>query len=182
LHTVPLEELIRAALTRAATITRRHHVRITLEPNLPSLAVDPAAIVEVLYILLDNGSKYAPEGTDIHLVASRQDEHFVRVAVIDEGPGIPPPLRERVFDKFFRIQGREPIDPSRVGVGLGLPIARRLVEAQSGRIWIESNPSSKGGTAVMMTLPLNAEVPASDVIEESRTWRPAPQTDHASSS
>ena len=62
----------------------------------------------------------------------------MRVVVADEGPGIPPELREQVFEKFFRIPGREPVDPRRTGIGLGLPIARRLVESQAGRIWIET--------------------------------------------
>jgi signal transduction histidine kinase len=80
----------------------------------------------------------------------------VAIEVADEGPGIPPALRERVFDKFFRIPGREPADPNRAGIGLGLSIARRLVEAQAGRMWIQAAPTR--GTAVIMTLPSAAAV------------------------
>jgi signal transduction histidine kinase len=76
----------------------------------------------------------------------------VRVTIRDEGPGVPPELRERVFENFFRVPAREPSDPRRVGVGLGLPIARRLVEAQGGRIVIEA-PSSGRGTLVALMLP-----------------------------
>ena len=76
----------------------------------------------------------------------------LRIQVGDEGPGVAPALRERVFEKFYRVPGREPADPKRAGIGLGLSIARRLVEAQGGRMWIEAARPS-GGTAVMMTLP-----------------------------
>jgi signal transduction histidine kinase len=82
--------------------------------------------------------------------------------VNDEGPGIPVSLREQVFEKFFRIPGRDPIDSRRArGIGLGLPIARRLVEAQAGRIWIES-PQSGRGTTFVLTLPLSVEIALPD--------------------
>jgi signal transduction histidine kinase len=77
--------------------------------------------------------------------------------VSDEGPGIPPALRERVFEKFFRVPGRDSHDRRRTGIGLGLPIARRLVEAQAGRIWIEEAEHGTG-TAVVMTLPAQFDV------------------------
>jgi len=94
----------------------------------------------------------------ISLRAAVDGDRHVRIAVEDEGPGIAPQLRDRVFEKFFRVPGRTPKDPRRGGVGLGLPIARRLVEAQSGRIWIET-PASGVGTAVVIMLPIAAEMP-----------------------
>ena len=106
------------------------------------MSVDAASITEVIYILLDNASKYAPAGTTITVRAAREDERHVRITVSDEGPGIPEALRERVFEKFFRVPARESHDPNRGGVGLGLPIARRLIETQGGRIWIET-PASR---------------------------------------
>jgi two-component system sensor histidine kinase KdpD len=146
------EGIIREALTRAGTVLRHHRVQLAMDQDLPPLAVNPAAIAEVVYILLDNASKYAPEGTLIRIGASIEDVHHIRVTVADEGPGIAPDLRERVFEKFFRIAGREPADPRRAGIGLGLPIARRLVESQAGRIWIES-PASARGTLVVLIVP-----------------------------
>jgi signal transduction histidine kinase len=66
-----------------------------------------------------------------------------------------------VFERFFRVPGREPHDSRRGGIGLGLPIARRLVDAQAGRIWIESRASG-AGAAMILTLPTTAEPVESD--------------------
>jgi two-component system sensor histidine kinase KdpD len=147
-----LDGIVRAAVTRAENLTRDHRVAVQLDDDLPFLSVDAASIVEVLYTLIDNASKYSPPRTRIDVKASVVDHRFVRVSVVDEGPGVPTELRERVFENFFRIPGREPSDPRRVGVGLGLPIARRLVEAQGGRISLE--PGIGHGTAVVLMLPV----------------------------
>ena len=109
-------------------------------------------MTEVIYILLDNASKYAPAGTTITVHSAPEDDRTVRIVVSDEGPGIPEALRERVFEKFFRVPARESHDPNRGGIGLGLSIARRLVETQGGRIWIEP-PGSGRGTTVILTMP-----------------------------
>jgi signal transduction histidine kinase len=154
-----LEAIVRDALTRAETITSRHRLDVSIEPGLPSLSVDPAAVREVIYILLDNASKYSVVGTTIRLIAHREeDDRRVHLSVADEGPGIPPELREKVFERFFRIPGREPVDPGRTGGGLGLPIARRLVEAQAGSLWVEGRDGARG-TTVIMTLPIEIGAP-----------------------
>ena len=144
---------MRGSLARAETITRDHRMVVALDPQLPPVCVDSPSITEVIYILVDNASKYSAPGTTVTVRASQIDEQHVELRVTDEGPGIPADLRERVFEKFFRIPGRDPSDSRRGGVGLGLPIARRLVEAQAGRIWIEPPTSSARGT-VAMTLPV----------------------------
>ena len=148
-------DIVRMCLARAETLTRDYHVEVALPGALPALSVDAASIVEVLYILVDNASKYSPPGSAIRVSAARTDGQFVGLAVADEGPGIPIEARERVFEKFFRVPGRESHDPRRKGVGLGLPIARRLVEAQGGRIWIDS-AGSGAGTLVQLMLPVAA--------------------------
>ena len=151
LRAVALDQVVRGALARAETVTRDHRIVQRLDTGLPDVAVDAASIVEVLYILLDNASKYAPPGTTITVAAVPHDERQVRVSVADEGPGIPVEFAERVFDKFFRVPRRESHDPRRGGIGLGLPIARRLVEAQGGEIWIDR--SAMQGTTVVLLLP-----------------------------
>jgi K+-sensing histidine kinase KdpD len=164
LRAIPFDEIVRAGLLRAETVLRDHQVRVALDPELPPLSVDAASVAEVVYILLDNASKYAPAGTTITIASARQDPRMVRVSISDEGPGIVPELRERVFDKFFRVPGREPGDPRRGGIGLGLPIARRLIDAQTGQIWIDT-PASGHGTSVVMTLPISAEAIEPMVVE-----------------
>jgi signal transduction histidine kinase len=79
------------------------------------------------------------------------------VSVSDEGPGIPPELRERVFEKFFRIPGREPFDSRRGGIGLGLSIARQLAESQAGALRIDQ-PAAGYGTSVVLTLPVRSDL------------------------
>jgi K+-sensing histidine kinase KdpD len=147
--------IVRAGLTRAETVTRNHRLTVEVPDELPGVVVDPASMIEAIYILLDNASKYAPRDTTIRVAVSLDDEQRVRIRVSDQGPGIPEELRERVFEKFFRVPGREPLDPRRAGAGLGLPIARRLVEAQAGRIWIDSSTGGRG-TCVVVQLPAAA--------------------------
>jgi two-component system sensor histidine kinase KdpD len=161
LHAVRLDEVVQAAMARAENLTRSHDVKVDLDPHLPLVAVDRAAMVEVIYMLIDNASKYSPEGSQISIRASRADDREVRVAVTDDGPGIPLDLRERVFEKFFRVPARQAYDPRRGGIGLGLPIARRLVEAQAGRIWIDEAENAHG-TTVMISLPIAVDQPDRD--------------------
>lgn len=150
-----LEDLIRGALLRAENVTRNHDIVVELDDQLPQVAVEPASIVEVVYMVLDNAGKYSPMGTRIAVRAARSDERHVQVTISDQGPGIPAELRERVFEKFFRVPARESHDQRSSGIGLGLPIARRLVEAQAGRIWIDAPQGH--GTTVAMTLPVALE-------------------------
>ena len=156
LRAIEIEGIVQSGLHRAETVTRDHRVVVSIDEALPAVSVDAASITEVIYILLDNASKYAPAGTTIAVRAAREDERNVRMTVSDEGPGIADVFRDRVFEKFFRVPARQSHDPHRTGIGLGLPIAKRLVETQGGRIWIET-PASGRGTAILMTLPAAAE-------------------------
>ena len=160
LRAVQADDLVRAGLARAETVTRDHRVAVALADDLPRVSVDEASITEVIYILLDNASKYAPAGSTITVRAGRDGDRHVRFTVIDEGPGIPADFRERVFEKFFRIPGRQSHDPRRSGIGLGLPIARRLVEAQAGWIWVDAVDDH--GTSISMTLPVAVEASDTD--------------------
>jgi len=154
--TIGIEDVVRAGLSRAETLTRDYRIELDTKSGQVLVSVDPASMVEVLYIVLDNASKYAPPGSTIRVSAAVVGPN-VELSIADEGPGIPEAAREQVFEKFYRIPGRQSHDPRRRGIGLGLPIARRLVEAQGGRIWVES-PATGTGTVVRFTLPVAGSV------------------------
>ena len=157
-----VEEIISTTLSRAEPITRNHRVELDVEKELPGVRVDERAVREVVYTLIDNAAKYSPKGSTIRITARRAGEELIQMGVEDEGPGIPSDLRERVFDKFFRatrdgdVRTRQP-----TGTGMGLAIAKGIVEAHEGRIWIESGNNGKG-TRVMFTLPTGDE----DLVDE----------------
>jgi K+-sensing histidine kinase KdpD len=154
-HWGSVEEIVTAALMRAAPRTHEHKVEIVLDDELPSVRVDERAVAEVLYTLLENAAKYSPLGSAIRVTATTGDNGTVNVSVEDEGPGIPVDLRERVFDKFFRaLQAGNTSQPS--GTGMGLAIARGITEAHEGRIWIESAGNGRGAR-VVFTLPIGDE-------------------------
>jgi two-component system sensor histidine kinase KdpD len=150
-----VEEIITAAMERAAPLMRGHTVEVSLESELPAVRVDARAVAEVIYTLLDNAVKYSPKGTNIRVAASRGGEETIRMSVEDKGRGIPAEWREQVFDKFFRAMrdGDAGAKDQPSGTGLGLAIARGIVEAHNGRIWIEDGIDNLG-TRVVIALPI----------------------------
>jgi K+-sensing histidine kinase KdpD len=149
-----MDEIITAALGRARPLTGQHQVQVAIEPDLPVVRVDARAVSEVVYMLLENAAKYSPADTLIRVIASRHDEEMVEVRVEDQGRGIPVELRERVFDKFFRAMREGDASKSLPhGTGMGLAIARGIVEAHSGHIWIEDGAGGSG-TQLVFTLPI----------------------------
>ncbi len=150
-----IEEIIKAALERAVPLTREHRIEVRLEDELPVVRVDERAVAEVVYTLLDNAAKYSPSGTLIRVEAKPIGDEMIQLMVEDQGRGVPPHLRERVFDKFFRAMrdGGDASASQPSGTGMGLAIAQGIVEAHGGRIWIEDG-SNNTGSRVMVTLPI----------------------------
>jgi two-component system sensor histidine kinase BaeS len=122
------------------------------------LQADPERLQRVLRNLLDNALRHTPAGGLVR-VCTQVDDDEVLLSVDDSGSGVAPAELERIFDRFYRAE------PSRLresgGAGLGLAIARGLVQAHGGRIWAE--PSSLGGVSVRISLPAAAEQPAHPV-------------------
>jgi K+-sensing histidine kinase KdpD len=152
-----VEEIITTALERAAPLTHDHSIVLSLDDGLPAVRVDNRSVAEVVFTLVDNAAKYSAPGTEIKLGASTLDDQTVRLSVEDEGPGIPAELRERVFDKFFRaMRDGDSSTHQPSGTGMGLAIAKGIVEAHGGRIWIEDAANNRGNR-VVVTLPIGDE-------------------------
>jgi two-component system sensor histidine kinase KdpD len=152
-----VEEIVSAALERAAPLTRGHEVLVEMDEGLPAVRVDARALAEVVYTLLDNAAKYSPAGTRIGVFAESEGDGAISLSVEDEGPGVPPELRERVFDKFFRaMRDGDAGTPKPSGTGMGLAIAKGIVEAHGGRIRIEETRGGRG-SRVVVVLPVGED-------------------------
>jgi signal transduction histidine kinase len=161
-----VEEIVTAALVRAAPLTRGHEVLTRIDEGMPAVRVDAKAVAEVVYTLVDNAAKYSPAGTRIRVRGESSDDGSVRLSVEDEGPGVPPELRERVFDKFFRaMRDGDSGTPKPSGNGMGLAIAKGITEAHGGRIWIEEAPGARG-SRVVVALPIGDEEEAAGDVRE----------------
>jgi len=133
-----------AAGHRAAADEAGVSLIVEAAPDLPTLELDPARVRQVVSNLIANALRFTPRGGRVTVIAAWAADGGASVLVRDTGTGIPPDALERVFDRFYR-------SPGSSGSGLGLPIARNLVEAHGGTIEIDSSP--EGGTEVRFTLP-----------------------------
>jgi two-component system OmpR family sensor kinase len=135
---------------RAARLAHPDHP-ITIAVAGPLLVrVDPEAVSRILGNLLDNAATYSPQDSPILLSARREGVHAV-VAVHDHGPGIPTDQRERVFERYARLD--QSTSSTGGGLGLGLYIARRLARANRGDLHVTDPPASRGAR-LALRLPL----------------------------
>jgi signal transduction histidine kinase len=141
---VELHVFLAEALGRSALDVGR--VRLEVAADLPPVTADPARLERVVVNLLSNALKYSPPEAEVVLHAERDGDE-VRVHVRDRGPGLAPAEQARVFERFYRAR-----TDVKDGLGLGLYIARLLVEAHGGRIWVESEVGA--GCTFGFTLPL----------------------------
>lgn len=153
LHPTPVQI---DTLTEAATARLRPQfddkqvdLTLSLEPDLPQVSADPDRIMQVLVNLLGNALQYTPAGGSVSVRAERKANEIV-VAVSDTGIGITPEHLQHVFERFYRVEKSR----SRTGggSGIGLTIARHLVEAHGGQLWAAS-PGPDQGSSFTFTLP-----------------------------
>jgi histidine kinase len=151
---VDVSSLVRSITKRLTPQAETKRVSLSLEiaPDLPRVLADEDRAVQVLTNLTGNALQYTPEGGGVTITAKRINNDEVQIAVHDTGIGIPPEHLAHIFDRFYRA------DKSRSrraggGSGIGLTIARALVEAHRGRIWAESTGEGRGSTFTF-TLPI----------------------------
>jgi signal transduction histidine kinase len=156
---LPVADVVTEAVDDLRHVAAERRVRLVTDVSAcPALWADPDKVHQVLTNLLANAIKWSPPGGQVMVTASHDLGGQVRLAVQDTGPGIPVAERERVFDKFYQVGRANGDRPS--GTGLGLTIARHLVELHAGRIWAEEAPS--GGATFVLFLPA-APAPAAPV-------------------
>jgi two-component system sensor histidine kinase KdpD len=137
----PVQQLIESALDKLGPMVRERSIDVKLPSELPAVWVDRELIEIALRQLIDNALKYSPQGSPVTVAAEASDGRVI-VSVVDRGPGIPEEEQSRIFDKFYRAEASRHQIP---GAGLGLVIAREIIQVHGGEIWVESKPS-KGST------------------------------------
>jgi two-component system phosphate regulon sensor histidine kinase PhoR len=147
---VPVRSVTEQSLSAVETQAQKRGVTVEVAvPDRISVKADPKALDQILVNLIDNGVKYTRADGHVWIEAREVGDDAVRIEVRDDGPGIAPKHRERVFERFYRA------DPSRSreagGTGLGLSIVKHLVESMGGEVGVE--PNAPRGSIFWLQLP-----------------------------
>jgi signal transduction histidine kinase len=137
---------------RASAKAKGQTLNCEVHPDLPEVYADRDRLAQVVSNLLGNATKFTPPGGRIKVAASSEG-HEVRVSVTDSGPGIPGEDLPRVFDAYWQAQ-----KTASLGCGLGLKIARAIVQSHGGRMWAESPPGAGATFSFTVPVPGSAEM------------------------
>jgi two-component system sensor histidine kinase KdpD len=151
----PVAEAILPVLDRAGPEVGRRPVEVELEDDLPPLDVDPVLIDQVISNLLENAGRHAGPDARIRISAHREGS-LARIRVEDDGPGVPPEVMPRLFEKFYRVPLRK--GSARRGSGMGLALVKGLTESMGGSV--AAGSSSLGGLAIDVRLRLAEATPS----------------------
>jgi PAS domain S-box-containing protein len=143
---IDISRVAEAVVKKLDNRSVKHRLSVEM-PGLPRVTADQLRIERILHNLVENAIKYSPAGGDV-IVFARPDGDHMLVGVKDQGIGLSDEDQARLFKPFERLD----MSPNVKGVGLGLMVSQRLVEAHGGRIWVESAPFK--GTTFFFTLPL----------------------------
>lgn len=149
-----LQHYLPELLARVSTVLDTHRIVLRVPDELPAVAADVFRLERIMINLLTNALRYSTPGTPVYIDTAPCDD-MVRIAVTDQGPGIPPAALPKLFERYYRVPGA----PHTEGIGLGLYITKRLVEAHGGHIRAESELNR--GSTFSFTLPLAHELPLS---------------------
>ena len=145
---VQVSDIVDKVVAAQKSYTNKHEFAVDMEQDLPTIVADTDKIDQILTNLTNNAVKYSPNGGVI-TVSGRKSDGRIRMAVSDQGMGIPKEHLEKVFDRFHRIDNR---DTRKVGgTGIGLYLVKHLVEAHGGKIWVESEVGK--GSSFIFELP-----------------------------
>jgi PAS domain S-box-containing protein len=144
---VDVGQLVDTALEDMAVMGCDNQFIRRVEVGDDEIAIDPEKFVQLLNVLLDNAVKFSPEGSPVEVDLERDGQILV-VSVLDRGRGIPADSQEKIFDRFYQVE--DAAHHSKTGLGLGLYIACKLVQAHGGNIWME--PRMGGGSIFRFTL------------------------------
>ncbi len=142
------EDILSTAMAELQIIAADRNLVLNIPPNLPPVHADDQRIAQVLINLVSNAAKYSPPQTTI-TISVQSDGEVVEVSIADEGSGIPPQDRRRVFEAFRQLENDAAHRTK--GAGLGLAICKGIVEAHGGRIWVQDRPGP--GAVISFTLP-----------------------------
>lgn len=127
---------------------RQQELDAAFGDELPKIWVDDDMIRRVLINLLENASKFTPVGGKLEVGATQEDQQWIKFWVADNGVGIAPEDRQRIFEKFARVNGKEKVS----GLGVGLAFCRLAVDGHGGKIWVEEEKPQ--GTRFNLTMPI----------------------------
>lgn len=149
----PLEDVVGSALGRLRDAVGARMIGKDIQVDLPLVPLDGVMIEQVLFNLLENALKYSPVDSPID-VSAKVDGDMVVVQVADRGPGLTPEESDLVFEKLYRGSAAKGADR---GAGLGLAIAKAIIEVHGGKIWATARPG--GGSVFFFSLPIESEMP-----------------------
>ncbi|RME71434.1 MAG: sensor histidine kinase [Chloroflexi bacterium] len=152
---LPLRPFLCQLLKGRVPANGKHRLVIDVQTDLPPAWADETHLGDVVVNLVDNAIKYSPEGGEIRVAARPYNEHELVISVSDQGIGIPPSAQPRLFERFYRANNGT--DREVYGHGLGLYFCRKLIEAQGGRIWVESSGIPGQGATFYFTVPACCE-------------------------
>lgn len=145
---VNIQKLVQDTVDKIRRQSPSHQFLLDVPKELPLINADPLRVERILYNLLENAVKYSPNGSRVRVSVKTEEGHLV-IGISDQGRGLSLHEQAKLFGPFQRLEQAIPHEAK--GIGLGLLVCRRLVEAHGGRIWVESEPGR--GSTFFFTLP-----------------------------